>query len=249
MACILGLAQASYKLEIVDTSKGLNAVFIMHDLFGAILELASGIEKSPSYEYALPCLNIMNGSYIKMNGEKYCLLDGNLWLNRQTHAPDSGSVSQNLNSKQLPLRHQPAAGQQLYIGNWLTIVMNNKTVYVMAFFWPEKKDQWIVGSKLNPPHPPLAKTGLKFPYSSEWINWKDIPPMQGVFVLDPDEFDLNIFDPNNPSDSPHWKSPTTKQTYCSKWQLQIGDIRYIMTALVPESEVAGGPEHFLKVLQ
>ena len=249
MACILGLAKASYKLEIVDTSKGLNAVFIMHDPFGAILVLASGIEKSPSYEYALPCLNIMNGSYIKMNGEKYYLLDGNLWLNRQTHAPDSGSVSQNLNSKQLPLRHQPAAGQQLYTGNCLAIVMNNKTVYVMAFFWPEKKDQWIVGSKLNPPHPPLAKTGLKFLYSSEWINWKDIPPMQGVFVLDPDEFDLNIFDPNNPSDSPHWKSPTTKQTYCSKWQLQIGDIRYIMTALVPESEVAGGPEHFLKVLQ
>ena len=43
---ILGLAEASYKLEIVDTSKGLNAVFIMHDPFGAILELASGIEKS-----------------------------------------------------------------------------------------------------------------------------------------------------------------------------------------------------------
>ena len=138
-------------------------------------------------------------------------------MDRQTYAPDSGSVLQNLNSKQIPLRHQPAACQQLYIGNWLAIVMNNKTVYVMAFFWPKKKDQWIVGCKLNPSHPPLAKTGLKFPYSSKWLNCKGTPPMQGISTLDPDEFDLNIFDPNNPHQIRHTGNPQqpSKHTFLS----------------------------------
>ena len=243
---ILGLAGASYKLEIADSSTGFNAIFNLHDPFGGIMEFASGCEKSPSYEYALPCLNIMKGSYITLNDVKYQLLEGNIWLDRQTYAPASGLTSQKLNSKHFPLRHQPVEGQQLYVGNWLAIVMNNKTVYVIAFFWPPKKNQWIVGDKLNPPCPPLHKYCVKYPYSSEWKNWNGIPPINGVSVLKQCEFDLNIFDPSNPSQSPSWTSPKTRHTYCSKWQLQIDDKQYAMTALVPNSEVTVGLESFFE---
>ena len=161
---ILGLAKASYTLELVDTNQDLKAVFNLFDPFGAIIEFSS--KEIPTYEFALPSLNIMNGSYIILNDVKYNLVDGNLWLDRQTctFAPLLGSkLSYN---KLSPLRHHPVAGQQLYVGEWFVIVMNDKTVYEIFFLWPPKEDQWIVGDKLNPPYPPLQKYGVKYPYSS-----------------------------------------------------------------------------------
>ena len=151
----LGLANASYKLELVDTNQNLKAVFNLFDPFGAITEYSSKI--IPTYEFAVPSLNIMNGSYIILNDVKYNLVDGNLWLDRQMciFAPLLGSkLSYN---KLSLLRHYPVAGQQLYVGEWLAIVMNDKTVYEIVIFWPPKEDQWIVGDKLNPPYPPLKK--------------------------------------------------------------------------------------------
>ena len=241
---ILGLPGASYKLEMTDTSQGLNAVFNLHDPFGAIIELASNVD--PTYEYALPSLNIMNESYIILNDVKYKLVDGNIWLDRQmiALAPALESASQKLKSKLFSLRHHSAVGEELYNGDWLAIVMNNKTVYELGFYWPLKKNQWIVGDKLNPPIPPLKKYGVKYPYSSEWVNWIGIPAIQGVSVLDQDEFNLNIFNPSNPSLSPHWKSSISGQTYCTKWQIELDNKQYIMTALVPESEVTGGTGYF-----
>ena len=246
---MLGLAGASYKLEITDIVQGFNAVFNMYDPFGGILEYSSGNEKVPTYEYALPSLNIMNESYITVNDVKYNLVDGNLWLDREMslYSPLSGSTSQKLNSKLFPLRHQPLAGQQMYTGEWLGIVMNNKTVYEWLINWPQKKNQWIVGDKLNPPYPPLLKYAVEYPYNSEWTSsWVGMPAIQGVSVLDQDEFDLNIFNPSNPPHSPHWTSPTTNQTYCTKWQLHIRDKQYVMTALVPESEVTVGTDSYFE---
>ena len=60
---ILGIAGASYKLEMTDTSQGLHAVFILHNPFGGILEYASKETPIYTYEFALPSLNIMNESY------------------------------------------------------------------------------------------------------------------------------------------------------------------------------------------
>ena len=242
---ILGLAGASYKLELTVTSHpGLHAVFNLHDPFGGIIELAS--KRDPTYEFALPSLNIMNESYIVLNDTKYNLVDGNIWLDRQMvlDAPILGSTSQKLNSKMFPLRRHSGIDEQLYRGDWLAIVMNNKTVYEVVFLWPRKKNQWIVGDKLTPPIPPHHKYCVKYPYDSDWVNWKGMPAIQGVYVLEQDEFNLNIFNPNNPSLSPHWKSPVSGQTYCTKWQLQLGDKQYIMTSLVPEAESTSSTEYF-----
>ena len=239
---ILGLAGASYKLEMVDTSQDLKAVFKLYDPFGGILEYSTTV--TPTYEFALPSLNIMKGSYITLNDVKYNLVDGNLWLDRQTslYVPISGS---NQKSKLFPLHNQLTAGSALYTGTWLAIVMNDKTVYEMIFNWTIKEDQWIVGDKLDPPYPPVNKLGVKYPYKSEWMNWIGMPAMQGVSVLDWDEFDLNIFDPNNPSLSPHWKSPISNQTYCTKWQLKMVK-EYVLTALIPESEIKCGKDYYFE---
>ena len=59
--------------------------------------------------------------------------------------------------------------------------------------------------------------------------------MQGVKVLE--DFDLNIYDPSSPSTSPHWTSPASGHTYCSKWILEIGGTPYTVTAINPGSEV------------
>ena len=87
---------------------------------------------------------------------------------------------------------------------------------------------------------------MKYPYRSEWTDWIGVPAIQGVSVLDQDQFDLNIFNPSNPSDSPHWKSPVSNQTYCTKWQMELERKQYVMTSLVPESEVTGGNEYFFE---
>ena len=126
------------------------------------------------------------------------------------------------------------AASQLYTGNWLGVVMDDKTVYVLVFYWPKKQHQWIVRSELHPPVNPTSKMGLEYP---PLPNWDLQSPVQGVNVLDSSEFDLNILVPLDPSESPHWTSPTSQQTYCSAWRLKIRNQVYHMTALVPGSEV------------
>src|SRR6185436_7326155 len=39
----------------------------------------------------------------------------------------------------------------------------------------------------------------------------------------PEEFDydINIFDPADSGQSPHWQSPATGNVYCNKWQIAL----------------------------
>ena len=145
---ILGLSGDRYKLSITDNSRNISAVFMLNDVFGTIFELASGASSNNSYKFALPSLNIESG-HIMLDGKQTALVGGNLWLDRQTLTPTSASISD--------LESCLSASHQLYTGNWLAVVMNDNTVYVLFFFWPPKKDQWIVGDELVPPVPPLGK--------------------------------------------------------------------------------------------
>ena len=231
---ILGLSGVRYKLTITDDSRNISAVFMLNDTFSTIFELASGASSNNSYKFALPSLNIESG-HIVLNGKQSPLVGGNLWLDRQTLTPRSASISD--------LESCLSASHQLYTGNWLAVVMNDNTVYVLVFFWPPKKDQWIVGDELVPPVPPLHKTGLKY---SPMSDWNGHSPVVGVNVLDSSEFDLNIYKPKDPAQSSHWTSHASKNTYCSKWQLRIHDEIYTMTALVLSSEVKIGTESFFE---
>ena len=238
---VLGLSGAEYELSMSD-SVGVSAKFMVKDALGMVLEGASGAfhktGESSSYEYAIPCLTIQEGSTITMNGEKISLAGGNLWLDRQTISGSAGKSHQDLITAS-----QPSSGKSkpFYIGNWLVVHMNDKTIYNLDFIWPEKAEQWIVGTEIEPPVYPLKKIGLEYPSLS---TWDKSSPVQGLNVLKSTEFDLNILDPKNPSSSPHWTSPSSGQTYCSAWQLRIKEKVYTIKALIPGSEVFFGTPFF-----
>ena len=220
----LGLPGAKYVVEISDHSKGISAVFCTTDNFGMIFELASGACSDNSFEFAMPSLTIESGK-IDIQGEKFEIRSGNLWLDRQTLSIVSPHDSESF-------LKSFSKSKELYTGNWLAVVMLDQTVFVLVFYWKKKKDQWISGNAVG--FPPLGTIGLEYPPLPQWDHKF---PVQGVNVLKSNEFDLNIFDHGNPPKSPHWKSPTSQQTYCSKWILTIKKEEYTMTALVPGSEV------------
>ncbi len=92
---------------------------------------------------------------------------------------------------------------------------------------------------------PIGKIGLEYPSLYGWDS-STSPPIVGVNVLDSSEFDLNILHPSDPALSPHWQSkiPASGQTYCSAWKLKIRDTTYILSVLVPGSEVFLGTYFF-----
>lgn len=240
---ILGLSGATYKLDMTDETNGVSAQFVLKDTFGMVLEGASGAYGKDSYEFAMPSLSILKGA-ITLDGVTTQLGGGNLWLDRQSvnrTIPDEPSLCGQDTSQRMEAMLAAHTSKPLYTGDWLAVVMNDKTVYSFFFFWPVKKDQWIVGSELDHPVNPTSKTGLEYPSLS---NWDLRSPIQGVIVLDSCEFDLNILDPGNPSESPHWTSQVSKHTYCSAWKLKIRDKVYTMTAFVPGSEVAFRKSYF-----
>ena len=230
---VLGLSGAEYELSMSDaTNNGVSAKIAVKDTLGMVLEGASGAHQNiggtkNSYEFAMPSLTIQEGSTITINGEEVVLAGGNLWLDRQTIDGPPDLVSPSLAPKS-------GKSEPLYTGNWLVVHMDNKTIYNIVFIWPQKPQQWIVGTKVVPPVHPLIKMGLEYPALSTWDQGS---PVQGVNVLKSTEFDLNILNPENPSLSPHWKSTKSGQTYCTAWQLRIKEKVYTIKALIPGSEV------------
>lgn len=168
----------------------------------------------------MPSLSIQEGSTISIDGNT-TTVGGNIWLDRQT-----------VTGKSDPNHPKP-----LYIGNWLAVNMNDGTIYSFSFFWKPQQVQWIVGSELDPPVPPVGKIGIEYPALK---TWNGSSPVQGVHVLEATEFDLNILKPKDPQASPHWKSKTSGNTYCTAWQLRIRDKVYTMSVLLSDSEVKAG---------
>ena len=171
---ILGLSGAMYELSMNDFTNGITAKFVVKDALGMVLEGASGAfhkaggPGANSYEYAAPCLTIQGGSTITLKGEDTThLATGNLWLDRQTIG---GPVIHNLH--ELATTTRSSASEQpkpaLYTGNWLAVHMKDKIIYNIVFLWPEKPDQWIVGTEVVPPVYPTKKIGLEYPALLTW---------------------------------------------------------------------------------
>ena len=233
---ILGLPGATYKVEMNDSSKCVSATLMLKDTFGMVLEFATNSAVSPTkstYEFSMPSQSIQPGSSIKIGENITTLAGGNIWLDRQAvlstsvHSPHKSILTE------LHSHHLGKWQKQLYKGNWLAVVMED-AVFNLAFIWPSEKQQWIVGDELNPPIPPTFKFGMKYPRLHKW---NPVSPIVGVTVLDTTDFDLNIADPKDPKNSPHWTSPFSGNTYCSAWVLMLEGKHYKMDALVPGSEV------------
>jgi hypothetical protein len=248
----LGFPGAVYSIQL--TSSNLLVSIRVKDRFGMILEGASGAIGTTSYEFAMPVLTILAGSTLSFfkaeSWETVELISGNLWLDRQTTKPRGSNPSHPLTLAEVtlpPVKSLTGMRQwlrlngkalvsprtELYVGNWLGLVMNDGAVYAIVFFWPSKAKQWQVGTRLGVP--PTNKTCLAYPPVLSVEPPKRDNPTQGVRVLD--SFDLNIYDARHPDASPHWTSPKSGQTYCTKWLLEIGKEVYILTLINEGAEV------------
>jgi len=171
-------------------------------------------------QFNMPAMTILEGSTISIAGETTQLTTGNIWLDRQC-------LKMSLKGFFKPL----------YTGIWLAITMSDKTSYTIQFIWPKIKEagkQWIVGTDVG--QAPTMQTALEY---LALFNWDGKSPVQGVNVLEKEEFDLNIRNPKDPDKSPHWKSTTNKKgsTYCTAWNFKLKDKTYQIDCLVPSCEV------------
>ena len=229
----LGLRGATYKVEFKSTDVSLT--LLLKDQLGMVMEIAAKPE-TQSYEFSMPRLSIMEGSSLTIpaSGE-VALGGGNIWLDRQTLGPQGLKSPSRLS--RFALTQNPSPKPELYTGTWMAIVMKDGTAYMLVFFWKQKDKQWIVGSAVS--SPPSRTIGLKYPPLADW---NGTAPVQGVHVLDEKDFDLNILNPEDPSNSPHWTSHATSQTYCSAWVLSLEQKRYYINVLVQGSEINTTPK-------
>lgn len=215
----LGLAGATYQVDMDDKTNNINITLSLKDTLGLVQEGNCGAFPGiDTCQFAMPALTIQEGSNITIAGETTQLANGNIWLERQ--------------SVKLFNIFKP-----LYLGNWLAITMKDQTHYTISFYWQKKEEkgkQWIVGTEVG--FPPTSQSALEYPGLPDRDGNS---PIQGVIILEKHQFDLNILIPTDPEKSPHWKSSTNEEgnTYCTAWKLKLKDKVYKMTALLPGSEV------------
>ena len=221
---ILGLSGATYTLEMKDSTNKVSATLQLKDTLGMVLTAARNDKylKGSSYEYAMPSLSIQPGSSIEIDGNPTKLVSGEMWLDRQA-----------IGGSDKKARKNDKKSHELYTGDWLVVAMEH-AIYELSFMWPPTNPQWIVGDELDPPIPPTPKSGLRYPRLPDWDNESAI---LGVTILEKESFNLNIKDPKDKGNSPHWKSKSSDQTYCTEWKLELEGKPYKMVAVVPGSEV------------
>ena len=85
---ILGLTGATYKIEMIDPNHNVTVSLILKDSYGMVLEGYSGAFNkaggTDSFEFAMPSMIIQEGSKITIGKEISDLVDGSMWLDRQT---------------------------------------------------------------------------------------------------------------------------------------------------------------------
>lgn len=242
----VGIAGSRYQLDFDDTPAAGGAAprmrisLEMIDEFGTMLEGDSGFVAPPggqaglyTYEVTQPRLKIECGT-IRVGDELVVLTGGMLWHDRQAYttwpgipagAGDNGAPVDAAG----PAPAQPAR-YSLYRGNWIALTFDNGISGVLAPMWPQAKapqTQWISGTKVG--RPPIGGYGnLYFPPDLDFHNGG-----MRLHALGPDaDFDVNIFEPDDPSKSPSWKN-SDDVVYCTKWQ--IGFSRAVTRLGVPDT--------------
>lgn len=178
---------------------------------------------SSSYECAQPQLKITDGS-ITIAGKEFKIVEGNLWMDRQMIAKSNPEpILPKVNESLLNhINSSNFSTKALYRGNWIGITLkdqhnsseNSKSID-LAVFWDEYKKQWIVGSKVG--RFPINGFGnVFFDDDKEACNGGVylFPKLEGSGSEDWD-FDINILDPKNYANSPHWTSSLSNNTYAT----------------------------------
>jgi len=226
----VGLRGSRYRLDFEDSPAGGEAVRISLDLtdeYGTKLEGDSGYvapaEGQPglyTYEVTQPRLRLESG-VVAIGREETVLTSGMFWHDRQAYTLSPGDSGGN----GAPVDASAAetakpARYSLYRGNWIALTFLNGISGVLAPMWPKvdaPHEQWIVGSKVK--RPPIGGYGnLYFPEELDFRNGG-----MRLKALGPDpDFDVNIFDPDDPSKSPTW-SGEDHVVYGTQWQIGFSE--------------------------
>jgi hypothetical protein len=208
-----------------------------------------------SFEFAQPRLRITSGT-LTLDGRTKTIKDGMLWLDRQVLTPQSGAPGQSVSTdgdiKEAIV--QSDLVKTLYRGSWMGITLNNGLTMVCACFWQPPlpgKLQWQTGTLLG--LPPITTYGNLY-FNEEGPRVRNGGTfLRGLEMKDPIEsvfdFDVNILQPNDPDESPHWQSPSA--TYANGWWIRIGDEgqRHGLPANLYLKAVVSGCENVLPWLE
>ncbi|MEG3150159.1 hypothetical protein U1769_09695 [Sphingomonas sp. ZT3P38] len=173
-----------------------------------------------SYECAQPVLRIERGG-ITLDDRVHAITGGTLWLDRQMIAKAAGDGAPTA-SVSAALRGQTPSPRELYLGDWIAVTLDDGLSLALALFWQPSNPQWITGTAVGRP-PKQGFGNLYLPVRGT------TPQGNGGLALTPRtatsgddwDFDLNILDPDAPTQSPHWKSPASGKTYATAWRIDF----------------------------
>jgi hypothetical protein len=213
----VGTKGATYTLSLSDAVDGAGSAMAIElqltDALGTCMEGYSGFVGGASqsddglftYEIPQPQLTITGGS-LTVGGKTVTIVAGNLWHDRQTYTYPPGRA--------------PAPGGPLYRGCWIPLQFDNGVSAALSAGWSDrpKGSQWISGREAG--FPPNGGTGNLF-FPEGWDRYNGGALVQTA--IDDWDYDINIFDPNDVDESPHWTSPVTGRTYCTRWKISFSE--------------------------
>ena len=213
----VGIAGARYQLNFQGTDAAgarMSLALDLRDDLGTRMEGYSGYvgeakQGDPglyTYEIAQPQLTITGGT-ITAGETDVTLVSGNLWNDRQTYTYPPGGA--------------PAPGGALYRGCWIPLLFDNGVSAGISAGWPQAQQagtQWMSGRDVGVA--PTSGTGnLYFPEGMDRYNGGALLQT----AIDDWDYDINIFNPLDPPNSPHWLSPDSGYTYCTKWRIHFSE--------------------------
>lgn len=211
----VGIKGAAYTLTVGNAEDGSGAPIALDlaltDAMGTVMEGYSGYVGGAvqsddglfTYEIAQPQLNITGGT-LTVGGQQVTIVGGNLWHDRQTYTYPPGKA--------------PGPGGPLYRGCWMPVRFDNGVSADLVAGWSQQPagEQWISGRAVG--RPPAGGVGnLFFPEGYDRYNGGAVIQTVGEDW----DYDINIFDGAEPASSPHWTSPATGCTYCTKWKISF----------------------------
>jgi hypothetical protein len=181
-----------------------------------------------SYECAQPQLRIRHGGTIEIDGVVHRIVGGNLWLDRQMIAPHTetpeGAAPETGDGEGLRryLAERAARAEALYLGDWISIVLDDGHALALAEFWQPSSPQWITGTGVGRP-PGHGFGNLYRPICGgpgQANGGLGLRPRTSLQDTDWD-FDVNLLDTGAPAHSPHWRSPFSGKTYATAWRIDF----------------------------
>jgi hypothetical protein len=218
----VGIMGARYRLDFKGSDSDGAAMALGLDLvddLGVRLEGCSGYVGPPidptglyTYETAQPRLRIAGGT-LAVAGKEVILAGGSLWHDRQVYNPAPPAASEG------------AQTRGLYCGTWMPLLFDNGLSATISANWKVldgQATQWVSGRAVG--HPPIGGTGnLYFADDPDLLNGGALLRAIREGSIEPWDFDINIFDPANPANSPSWSAGGNSPTYCTKWAVTFSD--------------------------